>query len=173
MIASLLVGAALFLGCVTFTALATAAILRVTLRAFRSGYAGGGYWYHVAMVMVVTLIAAVGHLLQMALWATAFLGCGEFRDFETAFYHSAVNYTSLGYGDIVMSERWRLLGPLEATTGVLLFGISAATVFAVMSRLIELRLHRGPAPECRSGRLTRNESRGKCSTRPVSQLLRQ
>ena len=81
----------------------------------------------------------------MALWAAAFLGCGEFRDFETAFYHSAVNYTSLGYGDIILSERWRLLGPLEAMTGVLLFGLSAATVFAIMSRLIELRLHRGAA----------------------------
>jgi hypothetical protein len=144
-IASLLIGAALLLGCLTFTALTMAAILRVTVRAFRSGYAGGGYWRHVAIVMAVTLIAAAGHLAQMALWAGAFLGCGEFHDFETAFYHSAVNYTSLGYGDIVMSERWRLLGPLEAMTGVLLFGLSAATVFAVMSRLIGLRLHRGAA----------------------------
>jgi hypothetical protein len=75
----------------------------------------------------------------------AFLGCGEFRDFETAFYHSAVNYTTLGYGDIVMSERRRLLGPLEAMTGVLLFGLSAATVFAVLSRLVALRPHHGQA----------------------------
>ena len=90
-------------------------------------------------------IAAAGHLVQMALWAVAFLCCGEFRDFETAFYHSAVNYTSLGYGDIVMSPRWRLLGPLEAMTGLLLFGLSTATMFAVMSRLIDLRLHHGQA----------------------------
>ena len=133
------------LGCLTCTALAMAAILHVTVRAFRSGYAGGGYWHHVAILMAVTLIAAIGHLLQMALWAAAFVGCGEFRDFETAFYFSAVNYTSLGYGDIILSERWRLLGPLEAMTGVLLFGLSAATVFAVMSRLIEQRLQGGPA----------------------------
>jgi hypothetical protein len=142
-IASLLVGAALLVSCLTLTALATAAILHVTLPALHSGYGGGGFWHHVMIVMAVTLIAAAGHLAQMALWAAAFLGCGEFRDFETALYHSAVNYTSLGYGDIVMSERWRLLGPLEAMTGVLLFGISAATVFAVMSRLIELRLRHG------------------------------
>jgi len=140
-IASLLIGAALLVGCLAFTALTTAAILRVTLRALHSRYAGGGYWHHVVIVTAVTLIAAVGHLAQMALWAAAFVGCGEFGDFGTAFYHSAVNYTSLGYGDIIMSQRWRFLGPLEAMTGVLLFGISAATVFAVMSRLIELRLH--------------------------------
>ena len=48
-----------------------------------------------------------------------------------------MNYTSLGYGDIGLSQRWRLLGPFEAMTGVLLFGLSAATVFAVMSRLID------------------------------------
>ena len=146
MIAPLLVGAALLVGCLTFQALATAAVLRVAVRAFRSGYAGGGYWRHVVIVMAVTLIAAAGHLAQIALWAGAFVGCGEFQDFGTAFYHSAVNYTSLGYGDVIMSERWRLLGPLEAMTGMLLFGLSAATVFAVMSRLIQPRLHHGPAP---------------------------
>ena len=169
MIAPLLVGAALLVGCLTCTALATAAILHVTMRAFRSGYVGGGYWHHVTIVMAITLIAAVSHLAQMALWAGAFLGCGEFSDFETAFYHSAVNYTSLGYGDIVMSERWRLLGPLEAMTGVLLFGISAATVFAVMSRLIGLRLHRGAAAG--GGRETRVVA--DIPSSPVNQLPHQ
>jgi Ion channel len=144
-IAPLLVGTTLLVACLTLTALATVAILHVTVRALRSGYAGGSFWHNVAVVTAVTLLAAAGHFAQMALWAGAFLACGEFRDFETAFYHSAVNYTSLGYGDIVMSLRWRLLGPLEAMTGLLLFGLSAATVFAVMSRLIDLRLHHGPA----------------------------
>lgn len=54
--------------------------------------------------------------------------CGEFRDFGSAYYHSAVNYTTLGYGDIVMSPRWRLLGPLEAANGMLLLGVTGATV---------------------------------------------
>ncbi len=143
MIAPLLVGITLLVACLALTALAMAAILRVTLLAFHRRNCGG-YWHHVGIVMTITLIAAAGHLAQMALWAGAFLGCGEFRDFETAFYHSAVNYTSLGYGDIGMSQQWRLLGPLEAMTGALLFGLSTATVFAVMSRLIDLRLHHGP-----------------------------
>jgi hypothetical protein len=66
--------------------------------------------------------------------------CGEFVSFERAFYHSAVNYTSLGYGDIVMSQSWRLLGPLETMHGLLLFGISAALMFAVLSRIVQQRL---------------------------------
>jgi hypothetical protein len=56
------------------------------------------------------------------------------------FYFSAQNYTALGIGDVVLSERWRLLGPLEAMNGLLLFGLSTAVMFAVLSRLITHRL---------------------------------
>ena len=65
--------------------------------------------------------------------------CREFSDFGTAFYHSAVNYTSLGYGDVVMTPAWRLLGPLEAANGVLLFGVTTAIIFAVLQRLVEAK----------------------------------
>ena len=54
-----------------------------------------------------------------------------------AFYHSAVNYTTLGYGDIIMTPSWRLLGPLEAADGALMFGVSTAMVFAVIARLMQ------------------------------------
>ena len=47
----------------------------------------------------------------------------------------------IGYGDINLSDRWRLLGPLEAINGLLLFGLSTAVMFAVMSRLITIRFH--------------------------------
>ena len=81
------------------------------------------------------------HLIEIALWAIALLLCGEMATFETAFYVSAENYTALGYGDIVLSERWRLLGPLEAINGLLLFGLSTGVMFAVMGRLIANRVH--------------------------------
>jgi hypothetical protein len=76
-----------------------------------------------------------GHLLQFATWAVLFVWLGEFTDFNTAFYHSAVNFASLGYGDIVMSEKWRLLGALEATNGVLMLGLSAGGVLSVMNNI--------------------------------------
>jgi hypothetical protein len=79
--------------------------------------------------------------LQIALWALILLACGEASTFEKAAYLSAENYTALGYGDIILSERWRLLGPLEAVNGLLLFGLSSAVLFTVMSRLISSRLH--------------------------------
>ena len=51
-----------------------------------------------------------------------------------------MNFSSLGYGDIVMSVRWRLLGPLEAMNGIVMFSLSTALMFALMMRLIERRL---------------------------------
>ena len=68
-----------------------------------------------------------------------FVAAGEFQEFAVAFYHSAVNYTTLGYGDIILTPSWRLLGPLEAANGALLFGVSTAIVFTVVQRLILAR----------------------------------
>jgi hypothetical protein len=84
----------------------------------------------------VVLLLFLGHVLQFATWAALFFYLGEFSDYATAFYHSAVNFTSLGYGDIVMSERWRLLGALEAANGVLMFGLSAGAILSVMTRML-------------------------------------
>jgi len=78
-------------------------------------------------------------LLEIALWAVVFMLRGEFQDFASAYYHSAVNDTSLGYGDLIMSPSRKLLGPLETANGMLLFGVSTAMIFAVIQRLVETR----------------------------------
>ncbi len=92
--------------------------------------------YILSMVMLMLFI---GHLVQVAIWALLFVYLDEFGDFTTAFYHSMVNFASLGYGDIVMSEDWRLLGAIEASNGVLMFGLSAGTLLSVMNYLINVR----------------------------------
>jgi len=111
------------------------------VRLIRKGYAGLGFWKNIAVMMIVSLVTATAHLIQITLWAVVLLVVGEISTFEKAFYLSAENYTALGYGDIVLSERWRLLGPLEAINGLLLFGLSTAVMFAILSRLITTRLH--------------------------------
>ena len=82
------------------------------------------------------LILFVGLLFQVGLWAALFVRLRQFDSYATAFYHSMVNFSSLGYGDIVMSEKWRLLGAMEATGGILMFGISTGVGLAVFSTLI-------------------------------------
>jgi hypothetical protein len=105
----------------------------------RRGRAGAGLRIDFAIVVVAMLLVFVAHLIEMALWAGLFLICGEFHDFGTAYYFSAVNYTTLGYGDLIMSPSWKLLGPLEAADGALMFGVSTAMIFTVIVRLVEAR----------------------------------
>ena len=88
------------------------------------------------VISVVMLMLFTAHLIQVAIWALLFMQLGEFSDFMTAFYHSMVNFASLGYGDIVMSEQWRLLGAIEASNGVLMFGLTAGAVLSVMGYLL-------------------------------------
>jgi voltage-gated potassium channel Kch len=87
-----------------------------------------------SMVMVVMLI---GNYVQMALWAALFLLLGEFEDFTTALYFSGVTFATLGYGDVVLSPQWRLLSPLEAANGILMFGVSTAIMTAAVIDLIK------------------------------------
>jgi hypothetical protein len=135
-----LLGICVLLGSLLSYGMATAVIVQLLVRLIRAGFTGLGFWKNVAVMMIVTLVTAAAHLIQIALWAVVFVMCGEIATFEKALYFSAQNYTALGYGDIVLSERWQLLGPLEAINGLLLFGLSTALIFAVMSRLITNRL---------------------------------
>ena len=105
----------------------------------RLGRLSVNYWRDLSIVVLVMVFAFTAHLVEIALWAWLFMICGEFQDFRMAYYHSAVNYTTLGYGDIVMSPSWRLLGPIEAGNGALMFGVSTAMIFAVIQRLVEAR----------------------------------
>ena len=82
------------------------------------------------------LVMLIIDLVQIALWAALFLLLGEFEHAYDAMYHSAVNFSSLGYGDIVMSHDRRLLGPLEAVNGVLMLGMTAAALMAIVQHMI-------------------------------------
>ena len=86
------------------------------------------FWTTTGVITGVMMLLTVGNLAQIALWALLFRLLGEFEQYGEAFYHSAVNFATLGYGDIVMSVRHRLLGPLEAVNGALMIGVSTATL---------------------------------------------
>jgi hypothetical protein len=99
----------------------------------------GAGWRGVVPVLVATLTMMFGTVLQIMLWGVIFLALGEFDEAYEAFYHSAVNFASLGYGDIVMSKPWKLLGPLEAVCGVLMLGMTAAALMAILQNLIKVQ----------------------------------
>jgi hypothetical protein len=90
-----------------------------------------------AMLVMRLMTAFIGlHLLEILLWA-GFYRWLCFRSWESAFYFSAASYATVGYGDVVLPWTWRTLGPLESIIGVLMCGLSASFLFAVVSRLVD------------------------------------
>lgn len=89
-------------------------------------------WSTLRVLNAVMVLLVAGNLAQLFIWAFVFRLLGEFDALDVAVYHSAVNFASLGYGDIVMSERFRLLGPLEAVNGVLMIGVSTAALMTTL-----------------------------------------
>jgi len=92
-------------------------------------------------LVAAMLMMTLGTIFQIALWATTFVWLGEFTEFYEAVYFSMVNFSSLGYGDVVMTKPWKLLGPLESLCGVLMLGMTAAALMAILQQMI--RSHRG------------------------------
>lgn len=99
-------------------------------------------WRTLLVINGVMLLLLLGNLAQLVIWALVFLWVGEFGTFREAVYHSAVNFATLGYGDIVMSERNRFLGPLEGINGVLMIGVSTAALLATFQDAIKTSVNR-------------------------------
>lgn len=88
-----------------------------------------------ALILFVVFGIFAIHTVEIWLYAAVFEALGEFTSFETALYFSTVTFASLGYGDVHMSERWRLFGSIEAANGMILFAWSTAFLLSVMGRL--------------------------------------
>ncbi len=93
---------------------------------------------HLMGVMVATAaVLMVAHTLEVLVWASLYAIVGAAPAGSDLLYFAFVNYTTLGYGDITPVQAWRLLGPMTAMNGILMFGWSTAVLFEVLRRLIE------------------------------------
>jgi voltage-gated potassium channel len=92
--------------------------------------------YAATLVVKSTVAIVILHGLVILLWAS-FYRTLCFPAWEDAFYFSASSYSTVGYGDLVLPSHWRLLGPLEGITGVLMCGISVSVLFALVTRLLD------------------------------------
>jgi voltage-gated potassium channel Kch len=91
------------------------------------------------VVRVVSVLLLL-HLVEAGTWAAFYLISADLPDVETAIYFSMTSYTTVGYGDVVLPAPWRLLGPIEAAVGILMFGWSTAIIVAVITRIHGNRL---------------------------------
>ena len=89
-------------------------------------------------VMIPTvLVLMMTHALEVVVWGIAYWLVDAAPVGTDRVYFAFVNYTTLGYGDVVPVVRWRLLGPITAMNGVLLFGWSTAVIFEILRRALE------------------------------------
>jgi len=91
------------------------------------------------ILMMVFGIVTLLHLVEMSIWAAFYYSHNLFENFETSLYFSLKTYTTVGYGDILLPEGWRLFGGVEALSGVLLCGVSTAFIFAILNALFQIR----------------------------------
>ena len=94
-------------------------------------------WATFGTLNAVMVVLVLGNCAQLTIWAIVLRMLGEFEELGVAVYHSAVNFATLGYGDIVMSARHKLLGPLEAVNGALMIGASTATLMVAFQGWIQ------------------------------------
>lgn len=138
----LLIGLAMFFLGQTIQAFSISALISVLSRRSKSRQRIrekpsllGGF-----VILSVTLFfLLVNALIQIGVWALVFVWVGQFEQYSDAFYHSAVNFATLGYGDVVMDAPWRMLGALEAISGILMLGLSTATLSTVFGQLLGVR----------------------------------
>jgi ion channel len=95
------------------------------------------FWRQAWLFITVAGWMIVLHLTEIGVWAFLYVRKGAIADFQSALYFSAITYTTTGYGDIVLPAEWRLVGGVEALTGILMCGWSTGFFFAIVSRLYE------------------------------------
>ena len=138
MLNQFLVGGIVSVFCITIHALVMTAIVRVAkaLAAKRRTLHPSAFLVGVMIATVCVLMAA--HTCEVLVWALAYGVVGAAPTGSGLVYFSFVNYTTLGYGDVLPVKEWQLLGPMTAMNGVLLFGWSTAVIFEVLRRAMDL-----------------------------------
>jgi len=116
---------------------AHAAAMPVLLRWLqREGVHSRPLWPWINLFVHLAGAVVLLHLAEIAAWAFFYVWQGAMPDMASAFYFSAVTYTTTGYGDLVLAPEWRLVGAVEALTGILMCGWSTAFFVAVVGRSI-------------------------------------
>jgi hypothetical protein len=86
----------------------------------------------IVLMMGAVAVLMTAHSVEVLVWAATYAAVGAAPAGASLGYLAFVNYTTLGYGDVVPVKEWQLLGPLTAMNGILLFGWSTAAIIEVL-----------------------------------------
>jgi hypothetical protein len=131
MLRQLLLGGAISLANIAVHAFVMAAVVSTARYALTWKRRRPPFWLAAVMVATVSILL-MAHVAEVAIWSLAYAAVGAAPAGADVLYFAFVNYTTLGYGDVVPVESWRLLGPMAAMSGVLSFGWSTAVIFEVL-----------------------------------------
>ena len=92
----------------------------------------------VIVMMATVSILMTAHVVEIGIWAVSYAALHVIEDRTQAFYFAFINYTTLGYGDVLPVPRWRLLGPVSAMCGIMLFGWSTAVIYDVLRSVAQV-----------------------------------
>lgn len=124
-------------------------------------------WHSAVLVIRFTAVLIVLHILQILLWA-GFYRWHCLPTWESAFYFSAASYSTVGYGDVILPQAWRTLGPMESVIGVIMCGMSVSALFAIAIRLIGSEPQESSITKTRFGSVRVQESGETTLRKPVS-----
>ena len=133
-----LIGAGLIAVTVVIHALGTTALVRFLATRFLNEEGKRGSRRVLAALTSAAVFLVFLHVVQIIIWSIAYkalVPVGELANFEAAVYFSFVTFTTLGYGDIVLSEVYRLLSGIQALNGLLLVGWSTALMFSIVQHV--------------------------------------
>jgi len=125
--------------CVTTVMHASFMVSGVKLAEWRIHRSGPPNELHKAfLVSLFTAWLFTGVTLEALLWAAVYLNIPSITtvpDLESAFYFSMVTFTTLGYGDVVLTGQWRMLSTIQAGNGVIIFGWTTALIFYFIQKI--------------------------------------
>jgi hypothetical protein len=143
MVTAVLIALTIVAICVAIHTVALLIFAEWMFRRFSIDAGERGITHYAFLLLLVFGVVIVLHIVETSFWAGFYYWQNLFNDYETALYFSLISYTTIGFGDVVLPQRWRLLGAIEGISGVLLCGISTAFIFAIVNALFRMRMESG------------------------------
>jgi voltage-gated potassium channel Kch len=129
-------GVAIIVGSVAFHSFGFVALMQLLVPQIKLQAQNFSYLRAFAVMAIAVLGIFILHAVVIIFWAYFFIHLGEFSEFDQALYFSMVTYTTLGYGDVTLSQEHQIISGLEAIDGIILFGVSTASLFAIFQRML-------------------------------------